>query len=226
MEEACVWELLASSGSYKKGHFVLNSGYHSDRFIEKVLATADPEVRYELANAIVDWTFGKKSLSAEVIVGSPMGAITLAAEVSSWCEAPVVWLEKKPVIKRGQIATKLRLRDANRKLVKDKEVLLVEDVITKGTNTEEALEVLEKAGAKVVAVACIVNREDYEPPKGIEFLYLAHEPPEGAIISWLPDACPLCEKGVSINTDSGHGQEFLEKISTKNPTLYEKLTQG
>jgi orotate phosphoribosyltransferase len=225
MKEGEVWKLLERSGAYKKGHFVLTSRFHSDRFIEKVLATANPGIRAQLARAIKRWFISNEMPRLEAVVGAPMGAITLATEVSGFFEIPVAWLEKKARVEDGKLVEELVLRDANTQIVKNKNVLLVEDIITKGTNTTKALGVLSEASAEVVAVACIVNREDFQPPEGIEFLALAQTPPEGPIVSWPPDECPLCKKGIPINTDSGHGEQFLGELKEKNPKLCEKLSQ-
>ncbi len=223
MKEKAVWELLEACGSYKKGHFVLTSGFHSGRFIEKVLATANSVARAQLAWAIDRWAFANDAIVPKVVVGAPMGAITLATEVSNVMGIPVAWLEKKARIEDGKLVEELIIRDANVQVLGCGDVLLVEDVITKGTNTTKSLNVLSAAGGNVVAVACIVNREGWSP-EGIEFFAMATTPPEGRVISWPPDECPLCKEGVSINTDSGHGEQFLAELKDRDPELWKTLS--
>ena len=215
--EAEVWEILRSCGAFKTGHFVLTSGFHSDQYIEKVLATNDPRARRALAGMIVDWILSSsdKGMGIQVVVGTPMGAISLATEVSSMMGLPMAFLEKD--------GKTLVLRGVNRQAVEGGRVLLVEDIITKGTNTAEALKVLREAGAVVVAVSCIVNREGYRPDVSL-FLALATTPPGGEIKSFPPDSCPLCAQGVPISTDSGHGAKFLAELRERDPEKWKVLS--
>jgi len=224
MNEEGTWERLEKCCAYRKGHFVLTSRFHSDRFVEKVFATADWHTRAFFAWRIDDWAFRNDRIAPQVVVGAPMGAIALATEVSSVMQKPVAFLEKKARIEDGELVEALTIRGANAQIVTGQDILLVEDVITKGTNTTKALQVLAEAGANVVALACIVNRESYRPPEGIEFFTFATTPPEGPIKSWPPEECPLCREGVPVNTDSGHGEDFLREIKEKNPALWERLS--
>lgn len=95
-------------------------------------------------------------------------------------------------------------------LVRGKRVIVVEDMVTTGSSMKKVVEVARAAGADIAGVAAICNRGSVtaeavgNPP---EFISLANIPLE----SWEESECKLCAKGIPVNTDIGHGKEFLEE---------------
>lgn len=106
---------------------------------------------------------------------------------------------KKPsfVIKRGYD-----------KLVAGKRVLVVEDILTTGGSARETVHAARRAGGKVLAVAAMVNRGGvtHEALGGVKVLRVLLNV---AMKAYPPQECPLCASGVPINTDVGHGRQFL-----------------
>lgn len=95
------------------------------------------------------------------------------------------------------------------KYLKGKNVLVLEDLTTTGLSVKKTIEAVKKAGGKVVAVGVMFNRD----PKHIDSDFIGA--PFTALQDFVakaysPEDCPLCKKGVPINTKVGHGKEFLE----------------
>ena len=224
-----LWKFLEECGAYKRGHFVLTSGKHSDTYVEKVLALADSDARIGIAAMTLDM-LNELKFAAEVVVGSPMGALSLAAELSGMSGVPYVFLEKELVMvdgkpkldEKGKPVFDIVVRGANEELVKARNVLLVEDIVTTAGTVAQEIIALQKAGAKVGAVSVIVNRGKWTPPEGIILAALDDELPQTPLV-FDEGACQLCADGVCVNTDSGHGKKWLQALSAKDLALFKKL---
>lgn len=102
------------------------------------------------------------------------------------------------------------IRPIYAKLVANRNVLIVEDVINTGGTVQRVIEAIQKLNGKVVGVAALCNQDNIEPPN------LADIPKFVALANiknkiWNEADCPLCQQGVPINTAVGHGQEFLAR---------------
>jgi orotate phosphoribosyltransferase len=93
-------------------------------------------------------------------------------------------------------------------LVKGKNVLVVEDLTTTGASVKKVVDQVRLAGGTVTCVYVLANRnpkEVGETMMGAPFKALAVIPVE----AYTEAECPLCKKGVPINTDVGHGKEYV-----------------
>ena len=102
------------------------------------------------------------------------------------------------------------LRRGYDKIVEGKNVLIVEDLTTTGGSLKKAIEVAQAAGAKIVGAIALCNRGDVtkkavgNPPIFDQLLKLHLE-------QWSAEECELCKRGIPVNTDIGHGKEFLAR---------------
>jgi len=69
--------------------------------------------------------------------------------------------------------------------------LITEDVVTTGKSTMETVRVLESMGAKVIGVACIVDRRAQDCALTLP-VYSAMKLD---IAAYDPDDCPICREG-------------------------------
>jgi orotate phosphoribosyltransferase len=94
--------------------------------------------------------------------------------------------------------------------VKGKKVLVVEDLTSTGGSVKKVVDVVREAGGEVVAVSVMVNRNPEEVNSemfGSEFAALG----EMKVAAYEEVECPMCKKGVPVNTQVGHGKKYLEK---------------
>jgi len=92
-------------------------------------------------------------------------------------------------------------------IVRDRRVLVVEDVVNTGGSLRETVRAVRAAGGIVVAAVALVNRggmraSDVEVPA-------LHALMDLALDAWDAEACPLCRAGVPVNATVGKGREFL-----------------
>jgi len=107
--------------------------------------------------------------------------------------------------------TELEFRRGYNKLLKDRNVVVVEDIITTGGSVRKTIEAARRAGGSVTGVYAFCNRGGVAAAQlGIPYLY--------SLVDVQMDAfdegsCPLCAQGVPINTEVGKGKDFLARKS-------------
>ena len=112
-------------------------------------------------------------------------------------------LQLQDMFDKGQV-----LKRGYDKLVKGKNILVVEDVTTTGASVKKVVDQVKKAGGRVRMVFVLVNRN----PEGVQETFMGA--PFKALAVVKADAydereCPLCQKNIPINTEVGHGKEYV-----------------
>ncbi len=170
-------EALERRGALLEGHFLLSSGRHSDRFIQKFRILEDPSLLEPIARSIADVFAAQRPT---VVVSAAVGGIVLGYEIARALGTRAIFVEKErgiPVLRRG-----FSLEPHDR-------VLVVEDGITTGGSVREVLDVVRRGGCQVLGVAAIVRRGDAE--LDVRTLALLDLP----LRSYDPDECPQCVAG-------------------------------
>ena len=173
---------LERLGAVLDGHFLLSSGRHSNRFIQKFRILERPSLLEPIARALAG-RFAEQRPT--VVVSAAVGGIVLGYEVARALGARAIFVEKErgvPVLRRGFT------------LSPDDRVLVVEDVITTGRSMREVVDIVRAAGAKVVGLGAIVRRGPVAD-LGADTFALLDLPLE----SYEPSACPQCGAGIPIS---------------------------
>lgn len=178
-----VEQIFLGSGAVLEGHFVLSSGKHSPRYLEKFQVLQWPRSTERLAAAIAERA---RDLGAETVAGPTTGGIILAHEVARQLGLRAVYAEcdeagRGRVFRRG-----LRLRPGER-------VLVVDDIMSTGGSVDETIAAVRASGAAVVGVAVLADRSDRATRSG-EVPRIALW--EVTMQAYEPDSCPQCAAGV------------------------------
>lgn len=197
-----------TGGYITDSHIVYTSGKHGSAYLNKDAIYPHTKEISLLCREIADRF---KDKNVDVVAAPALGGIIL----SQWTahhlseltgkEVLGVYTEKTP--DKNQIFT--RGYDA---LVKGKRVLIVEDITTTGGSVMKVAASVKGAGGEVVSLCVLANRnpdEINEKALGIPYTALA----EIRMQAWDEADCPLCKKGVPVNTTVGKGREYLEKKS-------------
>jgi len=189
-EEREVWEILKKTGAILDGHFLLSSGMHSDGYIQCARILQYPSYATQVIKLIADKV---RHLEIDLVVGPALGGIIVAYELGRQLDKKAMFAERKEGImqlRRGFI------------IKPGEKVLITEDVVTTGKSTMEVRELVEKRGAEVIGVACIVDRrsKEYSLP-----LPLYSALPMN-IKTYSPEECPLCRRGVPLENP---GSRFI-----------------
>jgi orotate phosphoribosyltransferase len=149
--------------SFVRGHVVLASGKESDHYFDMKPSMFDPEGAEILAELIFERV---DTIAADCVGGLEMGAVPLITPISIASRRagrPIPgFFVRKTVKDHGTKKLVEGMTD-----VKGKRVAIVEDVTTTGGSAMKAVEALQAAGAKIVLVISILDREE-----GASHLYL------------------------------------------------------
>jgi orotate phosphoribosyltransferase len=187
------------------GHFVYTSGKHGSVYVNKDAVYPHTQEASKIGKLFAD-KFKNKNI--DVVAAPALGGIIL----SQWTAYHLSKLKKKEVLgiyteknaENGQIFTR-----GYDKLVKGKNVLVIEDLTTTGGSVRKVVDTVKAAGGKVVGIGVMINRD----PKNV-----TAEVVGGPFISlgilkaeaFDEKKCPLCKKGIPININAGHGKKYLE----------------
>ncbi|TBW39746.1 orotate phosphoribosyltransferase [Siculibacillus lacustris] len=158
-----VLDVFKSCGALLTGHFILSSGLRSPVFIQKARVFQFPDKTERVCRALADKIRAADLGTIDVIVGPAMGGIVPAYETARQLGLPAIWTERE--------GGEMRLRRFE--LAPGARVVIVEDIVTTGLSSRETITAIEALGAKVLAVACLIDRSDGEADVGVPLIALA-----------------------------------------------------
>ncbi len=147
MQKEDMIDLLKDCGAIKFGRFVLTSGAISDYYIDIKKASTNPKILKKIAEEMK-----KNAKGYDYIAGMELGAVPLAVALSLETNIPYVIIRKE---KRDHGTGKQIEGDD----IKNKSVLIVEDVTTSGGSVIKSIQILRENNAEVDKVLVVVDRE-------------------------------------------------------------------
>jgi orotate phosphoribosyltransferase len=138
------------------GDFTLASGKKSTFYFDSKKTTLRPEGAYRVASEMLR-LISTRNIQADAIGGLTLGAdpiVCPVAALSHGTERPL-----RAFIVRKEAKGHGTTRQIEGDLEPNSRVVVVDDVVTTGGSTLKAIEAVEQAGHEVVAVVCIVDRE-------------------------------------------------------------------
>jgi orotate phosphoribosyltransferase len=160
MQDEDVLAEFRASKALLEGHFLLSSGRHSGHYLQCARVLMNPERAARLAIALAQKL--PRDLRQEIakVVSPAMGGIIIGHEMGRALERDALFVERPEgtfELRRGFSL------DAGDK------VLMVEDVVTTGKSSREAIKAIEEAGGEVVAACALVDRSGGEVDLGVPF---------------------------------------------------------
>lgn len=159
-------EILAefrAADALLEGHFILSSGLRSPRYLQCARVLMDPSRAERLARELASQIPILVRDQIEAVVSPAMGGVIIGHEMGRALGKPAMFLERPQGV--------FELRRGFR-LDRGTKVLMVEDVVTTGLSSREAIEAARAAGAEVVAEAALVDRSSGSPGLGVPFFPL------------------------------------------------------
>jgi orotate phosphoribosyltransferase len=140
------------------GKFTLRSGLVSNEYFDKYLFESNPTLLREIAEQLSKFI----PEGTEVLAGLEMGGIPIATALSLKTGIPVVFVRKEA---KAYGTCKL----AEGIDIQNKNVCIIEDVVTTGGQIKLSAEDLKQVGANLKDVLCVIDRQQ----NGKENLYEA-----------------------------------------------------
>ncbi|MFL6721640.1 MAG: orotate phosphoribosyltransferase [Sphingomonas sp.] len=159
-------EILAefrAADALLEGHFILSSGLRSPKYLQCARVLMDPARAERLARALAAKLPANVRDQVEAVVSPAMGGVIIGHEMARALGRPAMFLERPEgtfELRRG-----FHLDPATK-------VLMVEDVVTTGLSSREAIDAIGRAGGEVIAEAALVDRSSAKVNLGGPFFPL------------------------------------------------------
>ncbi len=145
-------EILAefrAADALLQGHFLLSSGRHSEYYLQCARVLMDTERAGRLAAALAAKLPRDLRQAIDLVVSPAMGGVIIGHEMGRALGKPAIFVARPTgtfELRRG-----FAIPDGAK-------VLMVEDVVTTGLSSREAMEAVRAAGGEILAEAALVDR--------------------------------------------------------------------
>ncbi|MFU7527922.1 orotate phosphoribosyltransferase [Qipengyuania sp. ASV99] len=151
-------------GALLEGHFKLSSGRHSGHYLQCARVLMNPQRAGRLAQAVVNRIPDEVLNQIDLVVSPAMGGIIIGHEVARVLGKDALFLE------RPEGVFHLRRGFA---IEPGAKVLMVEDVVTTGLSSREAIAAVAREGGEVIAECALIDRSVGSVDLGVPFFPLA-----------------------------------------------------
>lgn len=152
-----------ASEALLEGHFKLSSGRHSGHYLQCARVLMNPERAGRLALALAQRIPRDIRSQIDVVVSPAMGGLIIGHEMGRALGKDAMFLERPEGV--------FHLRRGFR-LQPGAKVLMVEDVVTTGLSSREAIEAVGREGGEVIAECALVDRSNGTADLGVPFFPL------------------------------------------------------
>lgn len=146
-----------------EGHFVLSSGRHSGHYLQCARILMNAERAGRLALALAQRIPRDIRSDIDVVVSPAMGGLIIGHEMGRALGKDALFLERPSgtfELRRGF------------SLAPGAKVLMVEDVVTTGLSSREAIAAVGREGGEVIAEVALIDRSAGEVDLGVPFFPL------------------------------------------------------
>ncbi len=186
--------ILKKTNALLEGHFILSSGLHSSKYIQCAKLLSFPNLAEKICKSLAN-QIKKKYQKIDLILAPAMGGIIIGYEIGRLLKKETIFCERvkgKFTLRRGFY------------IKKDARVLIIEDVITTGKSSLECVKLINKANAKLLGFASIIDRSTKKSLK-IKTKIVSHLKIDVPVYS--PKKLPEKLKSVPITTP---GSRFIK----------------
>jgi orotate phosphoribosyltransferase len=185
----------------RRGHFLLESGYHTDLWLTLDALFVDPNKIAPLVAALADKL---RPHAVSAVCGPLLGGAFLAQALASILGARFYYTEPSPASPDpGLFKAAYRLPAELSRRVRGERVAVVDDAISAGSSVRATIGALTAAGASTVVVGAFLVLGDtavtHFASQRIPVEFLGHRD----FSLWKPADCPLCEAGPPLEDPRG-----------------------
>jgi orotate phosphoribosyltransferase len=160
-----------------EGHFILSSGLRSPRYLQCARVLMSPTRAERLAMALAEKIPADVKAQVKAVIAPAMGGLICGYELARALGVESMFVERPT----GTFELRRGFR-----LAPGQPVLLMEDVVTTGLSSREAIAAVQAAGGKVIHAAALVDRSNGAANLGVPFTPLVRLD----VPSYQPDALP------------------------------------
>lgn len=170
-----ILDTLIKSGAILEGHFLLTSGRHSNKYVEKFRLIEKPKSLDFVCSSMANLY---KNKEINVVLGAAVGGILISGGVGQKLNVKHIFTErvnKVMELRRGFC------------LDKNSKVLIVEDIVTTGGSIFELIDVVKNYNAEIVGITSILDRNKEPIDFGIPYKPLVKYPVDSWSSKDVPD---------------------------------------
>ncbi|TCM17281.1 orotate phosphoribosyltransferase [Novosphingobium sp. PhB165] len=163
MQEEEVLAEFRASKALLEGHFLLSSGRHSAHYLQCARVLMNPDRAARLAVALAAKLPHDIRRAINKVVSPAMGGVIIGQEMGRALQVDAMFVERPTgtfELRRG-----FSLEPGDK-------VLMVEDVVTTGLSSREAIKAIEEAGGEVLAAVSLVDRSGGSVDLGVPYFPL------------------------------------------------------
>lgn len=177
MSDKDVLDEFRAAGALLDGHFILSSGLRSAAYLQCARVLMNPARAARLAAALAGRLPAAVRDGVDIVVSPAMGGVIIGHEMGRALDVDALFVE------RPTGTFELRRGFA---LAPGATVLMVEDVVTTGLSSREAIAAIHAAGGRVIHAACLVDRSCGSADLGVSLTSLV----QLAVPAYPADALP------------------------------------
>ena len=186
-----ILKTLIDTEAILEGHFLLTSGCHSDKYVEKFRLIENPK-SLDFVCASMAELYKDKGIN--VVLGAAVGGILISGGVGKKLNVKHIFTERVNGV--------MELRRGF-SLGQNSKVLIVEDIVTTGGSIFELIEIVKECNAELVGITSILDRNNEPVDFGFSYDPLVQYP----VDSWSTDKCPQCLNKIEITSRGRSGKK-------------------
>ncbi len=177
MDDDAILAEFRAADALLEGHFILSSGLRSPRYLQCARVLMDPARAERLARALAAKLPAEVRAEVKAVIAPAMGGLICGYELARALGVDSMFVERPT----GTFELRRGFR-----LAPGTPVILMEDVVTTGLSSREAIKAVAEAGGKVIHAASLVDRSAGTADLGVPFTPLIRL----AVPSYQPDNLP------------------------------------
>ncbi len=143
-------KILKETNALLEGHFILSSGLHSSKYVQCAQLLSKPWEALKICTSLSE-KIKNEFKKIDLILTPAIGGIVVGYEIGRLLNVETIFCER--------LNNNFTLRrDFN--IVKNSNVLIIEDVITTGKSSLECSKLVLNAQANILGYACIIDRSN------------------------------------------------------------------
>jgi orotate phosphoribosyltransferase len=194
--QATASQPLVRLAEARRGHFRLESGHHTDGWLDLDVLFAQPQ---RLRPYIVELAGRLRRYAPQIVCGPLIGGAFLAAMTAQELGVSFCFAERSASQRAGRYSVSYRIPAGLRPSLRERSVALVDDAISAGSAVRATLEDLDACGATVVVIDALIlvgdRAQAFAADRQLALEWL--EQVENRL--WDPRDCPLCAAGEPLD---------------------------
>ena len=182
-----VLKIFEENEALLKGHFLLTSGLHSDRYLQCALVLQHPAVAERLGSELAAKAKADPDIGPlDLVIAPALGGVIVAHEVARALGVRALFTERQEktmTLRRG-----FQIKPGERCLV-------VEDVVTTGGSTREVMEVVAQHGGVAAGAGSLIDRSLKRDGSVVDLGIPRRALAAIEVATYAPDECPMCRDG-------------------------------